>query len=179
MTLLDKEATMLRLAFEAAARGAEPGNVDAQALATAVEQLYPSEAGKLVAALDVLAGVARRVAGGQPDEERTERQRAADRVSKFLDQHEQLHGEDVSGDRITAIAHTEHVPLNASDLRLLVQAAPSLPPKWSAPLASDVVYLATGDGGESVALASLSEVNVKAYAKDHPGYSVTAVALNR
>lgn len=79
----------------------------------------------------------------------TDRQRAADRVSEFLVQHDQIHSEDKSADRITAIAHTKHVVLNASDLRLLVQAAPPLPPKWSAPLAVDDADIAAVDPADA------------------------------
>lgn len=45
---------------------------------------------------------------------------AAARVRSFVVQHEELHAGDRSGDRITAIAHTEFTPLNASDLRVLL-----------------------------------------------------------
>lgn len=43
------------------------------------------------------------------------------RLKAFLGQHQLLHGDDISGDRITAIAHTEFAPLLASDLSSVLE----------------------------------------------------------
>lgn len=81
-------------------------------------------------------------------EESVKRQRAADRVNKFLDLWEgDQEDDDVIDDVRTGLGdQAKLIPLTVADLRLLAAAAPVLPPKWSALLADPQVHIVQQSG---------------------------------
>lgn len=97
------------------------------------------------------------------DEQREARQRAADRVSAFLDEREKTD----DGSQREEIYRLNDHRLTMADLRLLVQAAPPLPPKWSAPLADPLVHLVLSQG--LCVLATWSEQRATREAAKIPG----------
>lgn len=104
------------------------------------------------------------------DEQREARQRAADRVASYLDRREKIDAVDrPEGDtsQLVIDASIGSTTLLASDLRLLVQAAPPLPPKWSAPLADPLVRLVLSQG--LCVLATRSEQRAAREAAKIPG----------
>lgn len=150
MTLINAQTRMLALAIAAAARGGKADDSSTDELQAAVAEMYPTEAAKFARAADLLAEVAHELAGTQAAETvPAERQRAADRVTDYLDRRERLDALDrpegvAPSDVVTSTFGS--VALLASDLRLLVEAAPSLPPKWSAPLADPQVHIVQQGG---------------------------------
>jgi hypothetical protein len=78
------------------------------------------------------------------DEQREARQRAADRVSAYLDRREKIDALDRPAGATGSLvidSSLGSVTLLAADLRLLVQAAPPLPPKWSGILADPTLHV--------------------------------------
>lgn len=106
-------------------------------------------------------------------EESTDRQRAADRVSAFLNAHGSI---DDNSSR-EEICRVNHETLFTADLRLLVQAAPALPPKWSGLLADPVVHVVI-DGDGVVLLATRDEQRAMKTAEESDA-SVTSMALEK
>jgi broad specificity phosphatase PhoE len=76
------------------------------------------------------------------EENSAKRQRAADRVSAFAEKFAKVEKEKI--DLIDD--YTTGETLLLSDLRLLVEAAPVLPPKWSAPLTGKTAGIAQSTG---------------------------------
>lgn len=148
--LIDAQARMLALAIAAAARGGKADDPSTSDLRIAVAEMFPTEAAKFARAADLLAEVAHELAKTQAAETvSVERQRAADRVTDYLDRRERLDALDrpegvEASDVVTSTFGS--VALLVSDLRLLVEAAPSLPPKWSAPLADPQVHIVQQGG---------------------------------
>ena len=105
------------------------------------------------------------------DEQRIERQRAADRVSAFLDEHAKI-GDNSDRSEIYRLNDNR---LAADDLRLLVQAAPSLPPKWSDVPTAPLVHLVLLNG--VCMLATRSEERAKREADRHAGAIMHTVGV--
>jgi hypothetical protein len=87
------------------------------------------------------------------DEQRIARQRAADRVNAYLERWEKVAAVDrPKGLRDDAVVDGSlgSVALAVADLRLLVQAAPTLPPKWSALTADPEVYFVQETGNDRI-----------------------------
>lgn len=91
-------------------------------------------------------------------EETSERQRAADRVSAFLDERDKI-DDGSSRDEVYRLNSTR---LLVADLRKLVEAAPVLPPKWSAPLADPQVHIVqqSGEAWTEAAIHAREVLNV-------------------
>jgi hypothetical protein len=85
------------------------------------------------------------------DEQRVARQRAADRVAAYLDRREKVDAVDrPAGATGSLVVDGSLGPatLLAADLRLLVQAAPTLPPKWSGLTADPYIYFVQETGND-------------------------------
>jgi hypothetical protein len=171
MTLTEAGAEVLDLAKAAAERGGHDDDVATLALRNAVEaKFFPSEAGKLAAAAELLAKVARSIASSEPPPPGSaDRQRAADRLTAYLDEYE----EHASGSEVLDPGTMQMLPdldpIRLPDLRLLTEAAPPLDPKWSAPLASAAgcVVIVVSDQDTGVLYASSSEDKVADFRLDH------------
>lgn len=87
------------------------------------------------------------------DEQRVARQRAADRVAAYLDRREKVDAVDRPAGATGSLVvdgSLGSATLLAADLRLLVQAAPTLPPKWSGLTADLRVYFVQETGNDRV-----------------------------
>jgi hypothetical protein len=103
------------------------------------------------------------------DEQREARQRAADRVSAYLERWEKVAAVDrPKGLRDDAVVDGSlgSVALAVADLRLLVQAAPPLPPKWSGLTADPTVYIVQ-ETGEDWTDAAIRARALIAWAREH------------
>lgn len=113
------------------------------------------------------------------DEQRVARQRAADRVAAYLDRREKVDAVDRPAGATGSLVidgSLGSATLLAADLRLLVQAAPTLPPKWSGPLADSVMHVVLDAGGD-VLLATRDEERAQQMARRRDGASVTSVVM--
>lgn len=109
----------------------------------------------------------------ETDEHRERRQRAADRVAAFLEQRAKTD----DGSSRAEIYRLNHHRLLVDDLRLLIEAAPVLPPKWSGVLTDPIMHVVIDENGV-VLLVTRDEERANRTARESDA-SVTSVAVDQ